>query len=116
MEKHTKGPWGWMGTLNGKDLIIFQKHDNVLQDVIAINGGEGYIATVHTQNVGLALIESESQANAHLISSAPDMLEALKVARDEIEYMAEKLGNDHTMTLSWKPINDAINKTEGGVK
>lgn len=55
----------------------------------------------------------EQLANARLIAAAPDMYEACKSAISEIEYMADKLGNDHKMTLSWELLRDALSKAEG---
>ena len=63
--KHTPGPWSW-------NLVRVQR---------AITGAQGEpVAYVHGEGVS----EAESEANASLISAAPDLLAACKNSRDII--------------------------------
>ena len=59
--KHTNGPW-LITTIDGEDCLM-------------VGGGDGseVVADIRTHQP-----ESEVEANAHLISSAPEMYEALK--------------------------------------
>jgi len=59
--KHTSGPW-LITTIDGEDCLM-------------VGGGDGseVVADIRTH-----WPEEEAEANAHLISSAPEMLEALR--------------------------------------
>ena len=62
MTKHTNGPW-LITTIDGEDCLM-------------VGGGDGsdVVADIRTDRP-----EGEEEANAHLIASAPEMLEALKI-------------------------------------
>ena len=60
-QKHTPGPWMF------DDGVIFKNEITVLQE----GDFPSTVATIHRDNV-------TSRANAHLISSAPEMYAALK--------------------------------------
>ena len=121
---YTKGKWNWMGTLNGKDIVIYQMQDNKQKDTLAINGGKGYIATIHTDYIGVSLAENEStaniRANARLIAACPDMLEMLKTVYTQLgEDMIDNNIPDKIYDLWAKYHNDIfdlLNKIEGGEK
>ncbi len=86
MSKHTPGPWNIDGGTNSnEDLFIWKT-------------GEYYsghaIATVHGE------IQEGSQANARLIAAAPDLLEAL--------VMAKRLINANTLLDAGNPANIKI--------
>ena len=53
----------------------------------------------------------EMEANAHLIASAPELLEACKEARKEIYEAINKRSNN--LSMVWHSLNDAIAKAEG---
>ena len=63
--KHTSGPW-LITTIDGEDCLM-------------VGGGDGseVVADIRTHQP-----ESEVEANAHLISSAPEMYAALKGAQE----------------------------------
>ncbi|MBO6278758.1 MAG: hypothetical protein J6N20_15280 [Pseudomonas sp.] len=72
MSKHTPGPW-----FNGQDGfnlgsgVVYARHSNGNpKDVATIRGWGG-----------------EQQANSRLISSAPDLLEALKALLERTEFL-----------------------------
>ena len=60
--KHTPGPWSVGVTSDGGEI-----------DIIA---ADGWFVSVACDSVG----EGDTEANAHLIAAAPDMLEALELA------------------------------------
>jgi hypothetical protein len=66
--QHTAGPW-----TQGDDnpLSIYGKYTNV--------------ATVHGTHATGARTEEEARANARLIAAAPDLLAALKLAKNAID-------------------------------
>jgi len=68
--KYTKGPWRLSET--PKDAI-FNRY-------LLTGPGNEIIATIHAPIAPVELPESEVEANARLISSAPDLLEACVVA------------------------------------
>jgi len=106
MNKHTPGPW--KAYKNGNVVII----------------GGGCVATVHKYCAGRASVipgvpmdvhEEEVEANAKLISAAPELLEALqclmsRVAKDAESYAQE--GNEPIWAFI-EDANDAICKAKG---
>jgi len=74
VSKYTKGPWEFGNTTNDKKLIL---------------GGTSrdYVCSVQIwqtpRRMGL-IDEPEREANAQLISAAPELLEACKIVRAEI--------------------------------
>ena len=71
MSKHTPGPWLLVEIYTSQHWAIFPA---------APEGDFTNLATVHRSQ-----IESENEANAHLIAAAPDMLEALKAFRGYLD-------------------------------
>lgn len=105
--KHTPGPW----------RLEKGKFDWQLY------GNDGY--NISSFNIYDAEIEDEPElekANAQLIAAAPEMLEALKEARNAIDMLFTKLVNETDATFypskSGKPweaivkINEAIKKVD----
>jgi hypothetical protein len=104
--KHWKTDLRWTFLGHDHDVLYVRDENEVVAQVWRIGG-----------DVGLSLIEqkTKTEANARLIAAAPDLLAAAKIAIEEVKAMAEMLGNDHEMTLSWSRLNDAIAKTEEGI-
>ena len=102
-QKHTPGPWTAAGPgireTAGKDPRIMVLHPD----------GVRLIATTHegcTRPDGATICKDEQRANARLIAAAPELLAALKHARDYL------LG-DNCGPLT-KAMESAIAKAEGG--
>lgn len=64
MSKHTPGPWAVMPPLGPGDMAVQSAHVNA--------GGNFYVAVLPNSP------HEESDANAHLIAAAPDLLAACK--------------------------------------
>ena len=94
--KHTKGKWtvkrqiGTSIVVDDKNIAGIHSHDTPIKH----NG--------HT----VAYDESETQANANLIASAPDMLKTLEWVRD---WMYDHTTQNDTI----KKVCDMIDKAEG---
>lgn len=87
MSKHTPGPWA--------------KHGGVIR---SLGMNDRKVADVR-------VLDDEGQANANLIAAAPDLLEAIKAARDLWgDYLPP--GNSNAMK-AMKLVNAAIAKAEG---
>jgi hypothetical protein len=88
--KHTNGPW-LISTIDGEDCLMVGSGDGseVVADIRL-----GRITGLATNGEALSEGPSheEAMANAHLISSAPEMYEALKVIREEIPLMKYEQG------------------------
>jgi hypothetical protein len=98
MTEHTPGPW-----------IAFHVHPN---PTVCINGLDGgFIGEVFEMDrQGRRGVNDVVKANARLIAAAPELLEALKLALDEIHYPGalRHMGIDLE-----KAINRVIAKAEG---
>lgn len=97
-QKHTQGPWGRNIAPAWKYPIIFA-------------GQNTHVAKLITNE----LPESEQEANARLIASAPDLLEALKGLMQRAVKDAEKYAQNGNEPI-WAYISDAsdaIAKAEG---
>ena len=80
------------------------------QRIISVDNGNEIIATTKSPPL---MPTGQAEANAHLIAAAPDMYEALKVARNEIERLAMVTGYEgeaHFPKL--EQINEALAKAE----
>ena len=98
----TPGPWRWTTGQFGVDGIKNEQDDYVLFASCEEAYGSYY-----------AYIEIDNKADAHLIVAAPDMLEALKVAR---VYMADYWQSETVLFQNsniGKKINAAIKKATG---
>ena len=100
MSKHTPGNW-----------II----DEVEADLVEITAenrfGQVEIATVQLGYTGK--IGDEQRANARLIAAAPEMLDMLTEAHNQIEYLSEKFGETGTSNTMCARIRHLIAKAEG---
>lgn len=102
MSKHTPGPWA------------AHKSQSVLGgNVYYISQQEGAPYTPNYSDV-CQTVEGEQEeiqlSNANLIAAAPELLEALKNARAELEEIALSEGGD---PYNNPEMNEAINKAEG---
>lgn len=94
MAEYTKGPWELAGDLNVMNL-----------DVVY---GSGRIAMMDCENEELS--DAELTANARLIAAAPELLEALELARDHLEVCNYEGEEDEALAQ----INAVIAKAKGG--
>lgn len=87
--KHTAGPWKIKG------FFITAQHGNRENSVVADIDRHAWLS------------EGEAQANARLIASAPELLEALK----EVRVLCCKYAMDTSLCLEGRPMGELINKT-----
>ena len=59
--------------------------------------------------------DEQDDANTLLISAAPKLLNACRLALLDLEKLCEITGNDITTTLSWEALNKVIAEAEGRV-
>lgn len=104
MSKHTSGPW--------KMLCV-------PDDCKLPNGGKWWIYGPPTENgtaniadISACRTEEQQEANAALIASAPELLEALKDAYAELNQLAY-LQKDNLAKITLNKIQAVINKAEG---
>lgn len=101
--QHTPGPWiieytaASLSTLK-RDFIITHSDENLRSHICRIF------------DASLCPEHGESQANARLIAAAPELLEALEKARDELRGLPHSLGYEFTHL---QEINSAIAKAKG---
>ena len=82
MSKWTPGPWPWAYTGDGKRIVIGKG---------LVEGPNGYeVAEVYSDDCPREVAE----ANAVLISLAPEMAEALREMAREMQCTAERDGED----------------------
>jgi len=94
MSKHTPGPWhvanvGWIASERGT------------------------ICAMYAMKTGLHGEDIEGEANARLIAAAPDLLDALKAAQEELRLIRMKDTNAVYDVLCRSQISAAIAKAEG---
>jgi hypothetical protein len=92
MSEHTKGPW------YGKEGMVYGEEDGATIALIRQNGGE-----------------EESKANAQLIATSPELLEACKYVYKHFTESPSILWPDLNMGKSKMSdlLENAINKAEG---
>ncbi len=97
--KHTSGEWNY-------DINSNKGFDIFLKDSLKT------VATVLTKNVSYMPNETEAQANAKLIASAPELLEALIEAKKVLQYTIDgRLSLDMlAQERAYNQITNAINK------
>lgn len=89
--QHTPGPWQYEGSMNGKDLTIARVFDDKSKTELALNGGIGYVATVHTWETGYCIKGTQAEANAALIAQAPQLLAENKTLKAQVQQLREAL-------------------------
>ena len=79
--EHTPGPWRLSDT----------PKDEIFNRYLLTGPGNEIIATIHAPMAPVELPESEVEANARLLSSAPDLLEALRnmITTEDIVFVPE---------------------------
>jgi hypothetical protein len=97
MSKHTPGPWQVGDELEGL-WVYTDPNQNVICDVVGRN--DPHIMT------------DEDYANAHLIAAAPEMLDALSVARVALKLRIKKDATDGELSALLL-IEDVISKAKG---
>jgi predicted mannosyl-3-phosphoglycerate phosphatase (HAD superfamily) len=98
--KHTPGPW-WV--------------DDMACSARAVaNRAATYPSGLSTdeKTAHMAAIDAESAANAALIAAAPELLSALRMARDYLEGIAER-NNDEETDATLRYVDAALAKAEG---
>jgi hypothetical protein len=95
---HTPAPW------NVQDNTA-EPYGQLTVDSAA----HGAVAICYTMEKGETVAPAECVQNARLISAAPDLLEALKVAESELRYHAATR-NSEALTI----VRAAIQKATGG--
>ena len=79
MSRHTPGPWS-LEHIDGETYRVIDAMD--MQEL-------SRIATVHFHDDAVG----ETKANACLIAAAPELLEALRIARDHIDMAALEISH-----------------------
>ena len=81
-EGYTEGPWEWDDLhSSGKEMLfVHKKHDD--NDIIAHVSGHPFLGIIHGK------LEC---ANAKIIADAPELLQALKEAYDELDKLERAL-------------------------
>lgn len=97
MNKHTPGPWSWVLTNQGLHLK---------SDVQS-----GYFATLEGACKAAMHFEPEGEANAQLIASAPDLLNAATQALSDLEWI-ESQDEKTNLQASILLLRAAIDKAE----
>lgn len=104
MSTHTPGPWIFNTTYDSDGGNVTDKSGRYIAccDGCDIPGTSGEVSV------------AEAKANAQLIAAAPDLLEALVYARDEIAMRVEEDGgNAYSVKKACRKIDEAIAKAEG---
>ncbi|KKN34921.1 hypothetical protein LCGC14_0788620 [marine sediment metagenome] len=112
MSKYTKGPWEFIRAKRTR----FQREN----DHLILNNEMRHIAEVFQyQNAKHIIGLSEAQANARLISAAPDLLEVCKMAEIEVNkwhslnVADQDVDNAHNAWKCLMRLNQVIAKAEG---
>ena len=93
MPDHTPGPWTMEYTADEYDS---HRSDLRIIDPRTVNHPQGPVTLAKINVCAFAPHMSEPLANAHLIAAAPELLEALKWA---LEQIADDLDPDHQEAL-----------------
>lgn len=98
---YTTGKWGYH--FNNEDFTITNNTGKGIAYVRIDDDG--------TFEEGYMIPEKEAKANAKLIAAAPDLLEALEIAKETIEHFVQVTGQNFDNTL--RIINNTIEKATG---
>lgn len=89
----TKGPWAYKE-------CVGQCYFEVVQEADCYRGIADFCASQHKDDGGLHRFGGEAEANATLVSAAPDMVEALERLTDWLLPEIEHGGHDEQRLLS----------------
>ena len=119
MSKHTPGPWKVEPTLRPDwdddplgEYTVQPAADRLTERYFATDGDSPdneYTAEIGTAQ--LDAIHAENAANARLIAAAPELLEACRIALEELNLWADT-GADQEYSIGF--LEAAIAKAEGG--
>lgn len=101
MSNHTKGPWA----VQKADDCMGRQLDDMVKWVITAEDGDIWISTGPTWDPEHS---NESEANAHLISSAPELLQALELALSAIVFTCNEMTVGDRFTNAGQTLLDAI--------
>jgi len=96
MSKYTPGPWQWFETEAGEARVN------------PVAGGL-LVAKCDTRNP----FDDEQRANARLIASAPELLDALREAELVLAEKLRRLGADPNVSAAYQKIGVVIAKATG---
>lgn len=108
--KHTPGPWSLHAHMGGEHTTDCSEDHGFIAHTCHIGAGDILLAEVEAyrytsgESSGFARVSDfdECRANARLIAAAPELLEALKAARDDLRVA----GFDATVSM----LDEAIAK------
>jgi hypothetical protein len=107
--EHTPGPWKWWTRESGRpenyDLSKLLSDTREDEPILTLYGGEGFNAIGEKE---------EDIANARLIAAAPEMLEALSVARVALKLRLKSTATPTELSVLLL-IEDVIAKAKGEV-
>jgi len=106
--KHTPGKWSYTNVYSDEREI----GSLVYCKIISENKGIGFAGTYGGKNYKIIPAE-EAEANAKLIAAAPDMLDALMVAKAHLEYAIEFGAGAGGESKAIEIIDRAIKKATG---
>jgi hypothetical protein len=110
--RYTPGPWAYDGVrvyapaLDRKVMVTLPSGEEV-------EHGEGLIALIYACQEDILSPIGSHDANAHLITAAPELLEAAKLARDAIGNTRDPFGLMLQAEKAYLALRAAIAKAEG---
>jgi hypothetical protein len=106
--KHTAGPWAWQKF--GRHYCLTAQHGmrEIIIGSLAVEMPQETYPAMNSD--GRLQPVSPEHPNATLIAAAPELLEALKMAKQTIDFMVESGQTNHGKTK--EKIDNAIAKAE----
>ena len=101
--KSNPGPW------NISDHFGEGKHDGH----IITDANSHLVCRIWHSRPPFPRDDSRDDANTLLIASAPELVNACRLALLDLKKLCEITGNDITTTLSWQALNKVIAEVEG---